>query len=95
MKTNISIPNLVYQAAEKLAKELGVSLSELYTNALTSYVAEHKKKNIAETSDVVYATESPALDSDLVEMEIVAEFNAWDVASDEALESFEKGLEMP
>lgn len=93
MKTNISIPNLVYQAAEKLAKELGVSLSELYTAALTAYVAEHKKKGVAETPDVVYATKSPAPESDVVEMEIAAELTAWDAASDEALKNFEKGLE--
>ncbi len=93
MKTNISVPNLVYQAAEKLAKELGVSLSELYTDALTAYVADHKMKNIAETPDVVYVAETSAHDPDLVEMEIVAEFNAWDAASDEALENFEQGLE--
>ncbi|MCC6298843.1 MAG: ChpI protein [Anaerolineales bacterium] len=93
MKTDISIPNLVYQAAEKLAKELGISLSELYTAALTSYVAEHQHRQVAETSDVVYATESPALESDLVEMQILAEFDAWDAASDEALVNFERGLE--
>lgn len=93
MKTNISIPNLVYRAAEKLAKELGISLSELYTAALTAYVAEHKKRGIADIPDVVYATQSPAPESDLVEMEVVVEFNAWDAASDEALENFEKGLE--
>jgi hypothetical protein len=93
MKTNISIPNLVYQAAEKLAKELGVSLSELYTAALTAYVAEHKQKGVADAPDIAYVTKSPALEPDLVEMQISAEFSAWDSASDEALENFEKGLE--
>jgi hypothetical protein len=44
MKTDISIPNPIYQAAEKLAKELGISLSELYTAALTAYISEHEKK---------------------------------------------------
>jgi hypothetical protein len=29
----------------------------------------------------------------MVEMQIIAEFNAWEAASDEALENFEKGLE--
>jgi len=94
MKTNISIPNFVYQATVQLAKELGISLSELYTAALTAYVSEYKKNSIAENT-VGYATKPPALKPDLVEMEIVAEFNAWEAASDEALENFEKGLEQP
>lgn len=93
MKTDISIPNRVYQAAEKLAKELGVSLSELYTAALTAYVSDHDKKNVAEELDIVYVTEPSMLEPELVEMQIIAEFNAWDAASDEALENFEKGLE--
>jgi len=32
------------------------------------------------------------LEPEMVEMQIIAEFNAWDAASDEALENFEKGL---
>lgn len=92
MKSDITIPNSIYQAAEKLAKELGISLSELYAAALTAYVSEHRKK-VAEKNDAVYVTEPPSIEPELVEMQIVAEFNAWDIASDEALENFEKGLE--
>lgn len=38
-------------------------------------------------------TEPPPLESELVELEIIAEFNAYEAASDEVLENFEKGLE--
>ncbi len=93
MKTDISIPNRIYQATEKLAKELGVSLSELYTAALTAYISDHEKKSVAEGLDTVYTTEPSVIEPELVEMQIIAEFNAWDAASDEALENFEKGLE--
>jgi len=93
MKTDISIPISIYQAAEKLAKELGISLSELYTAALTAYVSEHEKKSVSEKLDTVYATEPSSIEPELVEMQIIAEFNAWEAASDEALENFEKGLE--
>ncbi len=93
MKTDISIPNHIYQAAEKLAKELGISLSDLYADALTAYLSVHEKKNIAEKLDTTYVTEPSQVESEMVEMQIVAEFNAWDAASDEALENFEKGLE--
>ena len=33
------------------------------------------------------------IEPELVELQIVAEFNAWEADSDEALENFEKGLE--
>jgi metal-responsive CopG/Arc/MetJ family transcriptional regulator len=92
MKTDITIPNSVYQAAEKLAKEKGVSLSELYTAALNAYVAENDSKGVAEQSDVAYLTQ-PASADELVQLQITAEFNAWEAASDEALENFERGLE--
>ena len=94
MKTGISIPISIYQAAEKLAKELGVSLSELYTAALTAYLSDHEKKNVSEKLDTVYATEPSSIELESVEMQIIAEFNAWEVASDEALENFEKVIIM-
>lgn len=93
MKTDIFIPNRIHQAAEKLAKELGISLSELYTVALTAYVSDHEKKSVAEGLDTVYTTQPSTDEPELVELQIIAEFNAWDAASDEALENFEKGLE--
>jgi hypothetical protein len=72
MKTDISIPNPIYHAAEKLAKELGISLSELYTAALTAYVSEHEGKSVTEKLDDVYMTESSALEPELVEMQIAS-----------------------
>jgi len=72
MKSDISIPNPVFHAAEELAKKMGVSLSELYTAALNAYVAEHQKENITETLDQVYADESSNLEPELVQMQVVS-----------------------
>jgi metal-responsive CopG/Arc/MetJ family transcriptional regulator len=72
MKSDISIPNPVFHAAEELAKKMGVSLSELYTAALNAYVTEHQKGNITETLDQVYADESSNLEPKLVQMQIVS-----------------------
>ena len=72
MKSDISIPNPVFQAAENLAKKMGVSLSELYTAALNAYVAEHQKENITETLDQVYADEPSTLEPELIKMQIVS-----------------------
>jgi len=72
MKTDISIPNPVYQAAEKLAKELGISLSELYSAALTAYVSEHKRQSVTEKLNEVYKTEASSIEPELVEIQVVA-----------------------
>jgi hypothetical protein len=72
MKQDISIPNPILQAAEDLAKKMGVSLSELYTAALNAYVAEHQKENITETLDQIYADEPSTLEPELVKMQVVS-----------------------
>ena len=71
MKSDISIPNVVFRAAENLAKKMGVSLSELYTAALNAYVAEHQK-DITETLNQVYAEEPSTLEPELVKMQVVS-----------------------
>ena len=71
MKSDISIPNVVFHAAENLAKKMGVSLSELYTAALNAYVAEHQK-DITETLNRVYAEEPSTLEPELVKMQVVS-----------------------
>ena len=72
MKQDISIPNPIFQAAEDLAKKMGVSLSELYTAALNAYVAEHQKENITETLDQIYADEPSTLELELIKMQVVS-----------------------
>jgi hypothetical protein len=72
MKQDISIPNPIFQAAEDLAKKMGVSLSELYTAALNAYVAEHQKENITETLDQIYADEPSTLEPELLKMQVVS-----------------------
>jgi hypothetical protein len=72
MKTDISIPNPVFHAAEKLAKKMGVSLSELYTAALNAYVIEHQKENVTDALDRVYASEKSNLEPELIKMQVVS-----------------------
>lgn len=39
MKTEISVPNPIFEAAERVAAALRMSLGEFYVAALTAYVA--------------------------------------------------------
>jgi len=68
MKTAISIPNEVFDAAEKTAKRLGVSRSELYSNAVKDYIESHVSENITSTLDALYSRENSSLDANLQSM---------------------------
>lgn len=54
MKTAISIPDSVFQAAERLAKRTGMSRSELYTTAIANYVEARRGKGVTERLNEVY-----------------------------------------
>ena len=41
MKTAISVPDKTYKSAEKLAKKLGTSRSQLYAQAMEEYLLRH------------------------------------------------------
>jgi len=63
MKTAISIPNDVFEAAEKLARRLGVSRSQLYTNAVSEFLRRHFTDEVTEKLNEIYGKESSRLDS--------------------------------
>ena len=54
MKTAISIPDHVFKTAERLAKRLGLSRSELYVRAISSYVEKHKSQKVTDLLNEVY-----------------------------------------
>ena len=59
MKTAISIPDPLFEAAEQLAKRLGVSRSELFQRAVQAFLTEHGDEGITEALDQVYRPGSP------------------------------------
>ena len=72
MKTDISIPNPIFEAATKLAQKLDMSLSEFYTAALAAYVATYESEDITAQLNQVYEVEEAGLEP---------EFTAFQVAS--------------
>jgi hypothetical protein len=54
MKTAISIPDAIFEEAERLAKSRGWSRSELYSNALSAYVNSERFLGVREKLDAVY-----------------------------------------
>ena len=53
MKTAVSVPNEVFERAERLAKRLKVSRSELYSRALREYLARHSPDEVTAALDVL------------------------------------------
>jgi len=72
MKTEVSVPNPIYEAAERRAEELGMSLSEFYVAALAAYVATYQNGDITKRLDEVYAKEDSKLESELVAIQIAS-----------------------
>ncbi len=71
MKTAISIPDRVFEAAERLAKRLGMSRSELYSKAVANYVDRNRAMGVRERLDAVYETDpvSSRLDDVIAKMQ--------------------------
>jgi len=53
MKIAVSVPNKVFERAERLAKRLEVSRSELYSRALREYLARHAPDEVTQALDRV------------------------------------------
>jgi metal-responsive CopG/Arc/MetJ family transcriptional regulator len=62
MKTAISIPDTVFQAAERIAQKLGMSRSELYSKAIAEFVVAYDEEGLTEELNQIYANEDSSLD---------------------------------
>jgi metal-responsive CopG/Arc/MetJ family transcriptional regulator len=60
MKVAVSLPDPVFEAAERTARRLRVSRSRLYARALEAYVGLHGGKDITERLNAVYARRGPS-----------------------------------
>ena len=62
MKTAVSIPDPVYQDAERLAKRLNTSRSELYARALAQFIGDHAPDRVTEALNAVVDATDTASD---------------------------------
>ncbi|QFS43587.1 CopG family ribbon-helix-helix protein [Nostoc sphaeroides] len=72
MKTAISLPDSVFEEAEALARELGVSRSELYTKALKAYLRKYNRNQMLNQLNTVYSEESSELDPVLAKLQFMS-----------------------
>ena len=72
MKVAISVPDPIFDAADRLARELKKSRSQLYAEAVAEYVGSHGANAVREQLDAVYATQSSKLDEVLQRIQIAS-----------------------
>jgi metal-responsive CopG/Arc/MetJ family transcriptional regulator len=53
MKTAVSIPDKVFEEAERLARRMKKSRSQLFSHALAEYVARHAPDHVTESMNQV------------------------------------------
>jgi len=58
MKTAISIPDPVFEEAERLARQRGMSRSELYARAVAEYIKSERLVGVRERLDSVYGSQT-------------------------------------
>lgn len=63
MKIAISVPDDVFAAGERLAKQLGLSRSQLYADALSAYLRERGAAAVTAKLNGVYSEEVATLDA--------------------------------
>lgn len=65
MKTAVSIPDALFAAADRAARRLGLSRSELYARALERFLGDEPDQAITARLDGLYATEESAIDPEV------------------------------
>lgn len=65
MKVAVSVPDPIFDAAERLAQERRVPRSQVFSEALEEYVAKHNGAAVTAKLNTVYAAEAAAVDSAL------------------------------
>jgi len=78
MKVAISVPDPVFEAAERLAKQRHVPRSQLFSEALQEYLLRHGSTAITAKLNEVYAVQDSALDEHLAYAQFTAtDCEAW------------------
>ena len=83
MKTAISLPDRIFFEAEKTAKNLGISRSALYLNALKEYLKKNNREKITQKLNDVYGNDDyytefePISNAALQSMRELTKNDAW------------------
>jgi len=68
MKTAISLPDGLFEKAERLAANLGLNRSQLFARALEAFIERHDNEAVTDRLNQIYAVEQASVDEVMLEM---------------------------
>lgn len=77
MKVAVSVPNPIFDAAERMAQRLRMSRSQLYSRAVEEYVKTHRGEDVRQALEAVYGSESSELDPVVEQLQFEALREEW------------------
>ena len=78
MKVAVSVPDPIFDAAERIARQRQVPRSQLFAEALQEYVSRHGAEAITAKLNEVYAVEDSGVEKPLANAQLAAfEHAAW------------------
>ena len=77
VKTAVSIPDPIFEAADRLARRRRITRSELYAEALTRLLEKDESAGITERLDDVYADQPSELEPGLAAAQALAVDEDW------------------
>ena len=72
MKTPISIPDPIFQAAEATAQRLGLSRDELFTKAVQAFIATHANPSVTDTLNQVYEQQPSTVERTIAQLQMAS-----------------------
>ena len=73
MKTAISLPDKLFQEAERTAQSMGLPRSQLFARALEEFIEHHKKENVTEKLNQIYSKNNLPIFDDRAGIEAIRE----------------------
>ena len=70
MKTAISVPDPIFEAADDLARRLGMSRSQLYTTAVTRFLDSYNDEAVTQALNEIYSESTDSIDPFLLQMQL-------------------------
>jgi metal-responsive CopG/Arc/MetJ family transcriptional regulator len=77
MKVAISVPDPIFEAAEKISKRLGMSRSQLYARAVEAFVKTQRTVGLREALEAVYGSEPSRIDPAFEQLQAEALREDW------------------
>ena len=77
MKVAVSVPDRVFEEAERVAKRLRVARSRVYTRALEEFLERHDTGSVRAALEAVYANAAADLDPVLTDLQARALREKW------------------